>query len=107
MNIERWYSLSVIQQLGNIGSEVARAFAWHAKGDSLHFEQAFNRALELIDMSSADPQWGRRRKELLRIREVFCSYFFGNNEYRLTPEALNKDFLYYGIAARHHNRVVA
>ena len=66
MNIERWQGLSVLQQLGNIGSEVGRAFAWYAKGDTLHFEHAFARALELIDMSSADPQWGKRRKELLR-----------------------------------------
>ena len=100
MNTQRWHSLSVLQQLGNIGSEVARAFAWHAKGDSLHFESAFDRTLELMDMSIADPQWGRRRKELLRIREVFCSYFFGGNEYHLDPATLNKDFLYYGIAAR-------
>lgn len=96
----RWYSLSVLEQLGNIGSEVSRALNGKERGDQAMMQNAMYRALELIDLTVADEKWHFRLKELLRIREVLCDYFFGDNIYSVTADMLRKDFLSYGIAAR-------
>ncbi len=96
----RWYVFTPMQQLGNIGSEVERTLRAQEKGDHDRFQYAFERTLELIDMTIADPKWRKRLKEILRIREVFCDYFFGSNRYSITPALLRKDFLNYGVAAR-------
>lgn len=96
----RWHTLSYMQQLGNIGSEVERSLKAHEKGDAERFRNAFDRALELIDLTIADFRWQKRLKELLRTREMMCDYFFGSNTFAITAAHLRKDFLYYGIAAR-------
>jgi len=96
----RWNELSPMQQLGNIGSEVERTLRAKETGNRERFEKAFERVLELIDLTINDPKWSGRRKELLRTREVLCDYSVGDNVYSITPDQLRKDFLYYGIAAR-------
>lgn len=98
----RWFSLAGMEQLGNIGSEIDRAFRWHEKGQKEHRDQAIYRMLDLIDLTAQDPKWKYRLKELLRTREVLCDYFFGDNTYSVSPESIQKEFLYYGIAARAH-----
>lgn len=89
-----------MQQLGNIGSDVERAFRAHEQGDADRFRNAFDRTLELIDLTVQDPRRKKRLKELLRTREVLCDYFFGSNVYSIIPALLQKDFLNYGVAAR-------
>ncbi|MBI4250355.1 hypothetical protein HY622_02095 [Candidatus Uhrbacteria bacterium] len=100
----KWFELSSMEQLGNIGSEVERTLRAHERGDTARFTAAFERALELIDLTVQDPKWRMRLKELLRTREVFSDYLFGNNEYGITAEQLRKDFLAYGLAARNATR---
>ena len=96
----RWATLSPMEQLGNIGSEVGRALR-RKKENDVHAETlAVYRALDLIDLTIADEKWRTRLKELLRMREVLCDYFFGDNTFHITEEILQKEFLYYGIAAR-------
>ena len=75
----RWHSFSVAEQLAHVGSEVDRAIrAWDA-GRSERFDRALARALELFDLTAADPRWrGARRREILRVREEFCRLFFGD-----------------------------
>lgn len=96
----RWNTLTSMQQLGNIGSEVERTLRAQEQGDSERFKNAFERTLELTDLTITDPKWSKRLKEILRIREVFCDYCIGSNIYSLTPAHFRKDFLHYGIAAR-------
>ena len=98
----RWFTLSICEQLANVGSEVERATRWHQRGEREHFERAFDRMLELLDLTIADPRWRHRGrlKELLRVREVLCDLFYGGNVYGTTFEDINKYFLYFGIAAR-------
>ncbi|MBI2263538.1 hypothetical protein HYU72_02795, partial [Candidatus Berkelbacteria bacterium] len=55
----RWFSLTLVEQLANVGSEVIRAFNWRKKGDEKSTKLAFERALELLDLTLAD---GRHRK---------------------------------------------
>ena len=73
----RWSRLELVEQLGNVGSEVERAIRAHEAGLTGRFEGAFERALELFDLTAADSRWrGHRLQEILRAREEFCRLFF-------------------------------
>lgn len=97
----RWFTLSLAEQLGNVGSEVERVLHRSQKGDSEYATKAADRALELIDLTSADPRWrGSRLKELRRLREVLVDRFYGNREYGGSDESLKNYFLYFALAAR-------
>ena len=98
----RWFTFSIAEQLANVGSEVERATRWHQRGDREHFEKAFDRMLDLLDLTIADPRWrGKRRlRELVRLREVLCDLFYNDDSYNTTFEYIGKYFLYFGIAAR-------
>lgn len=100
-----WFTLSLAEQLGNIGSEVERAIAWHRKRDKEHFEKAFERLLELIDLTLADGRWkGPKRREIARLREEICSLLLEATPDDRILDALRRDFLYYGIWARAKRR---
>lgn len=96
-----WSKLSICEQLGNVGSEVGRARKWHEKGDISHRDKALGCAFELLDLTITDDRWkGPRLKELCRAREVLADVFYGDNEYKDSPEALEKYFYQYALAAR-------
>jgi hypothetical protein len=95
----RWFTMSLAEQLGNVGSEYERAARWKGK-DKTHFANAFDRMLELLDLTIADPRWRNHRlKELVRLREVVCEELLLENEQRSQPD-LRSYFLYFGILAR-------
>lgn len=96
----RWHKMSLAEQMGNIGGEVLRSFQWHKRGDTAAFQRAFDRALELFDLTICDPRWGSGRRELTRGREVLCDYFFGGNSYRTDPQSLQAYFDQFAVAAR-------
>lgn len=98
----RWFTFSVSEQLGNVGSEFDRAARAFERGDSDRFESAFARMLELLDLTVEDPKWRTpcRLRELLRLREEVCDVFHGNEIFGTSIETLKKYFLYFGIAAR-------
>ncbi len=78
----RWWELSLFEQLGNIGSEISRAVKWSGRNDALA-RGAFERALELFDLTLDDPrhrQSAARLRELARAREVVVDFFDGANE---------------------------
>lgn len=98
----RWFTFSIYEQLGNIGSEFERAARAFESRDRERFEKAFERMLELLDLTVEDPKWreGCRLRELLRLREEACDVFHGNEVFGTSIEALKKYFLYFAIAAR-------
>ena len=99
----RWYELSVIEQLGNIGSEVERAIKWKQKGDSKTSQQAFYRALDLFDLTMDDPRYRQlpgNLKEICRAREIVCDYLVGDNQYQSSDESLRNYFFPFAFAAR-------
>lgn len=61
---------------------------------------AFERALELLDLTLADPRWCGRRKEVVRAREFLCDAAEGGREYGSTLEALDRYFLAFAVLAR-------
>lgn len=98
----RWFTFSIYEQLGNVGSEFERAARAFEKGDHDRFEKAFERMLELLDLTIEDPKWRThcRLRELLRVREEVCDVFHGGEIYGTSIETLKKYFLYFAIAAR-------
>lgn len=95
----RWQTLSLAEQLGNIGSEVGRASRWQDKDLKL-FRGAVERALELFDLTAADPRWRNRLKEILRAREIFLDAIEGGENYGSTLEDLEQYFLLFALASR-------
>ena len=98
----RWWELSLADQLGHVGSEISRATKWRHRNPELA-QRAFNRALELFDLTLADPRHLRSRarlRELARAREVVADFFAGPNQYGSTAPSLQKYFDAYAMAAR-------
>jgi len=96
----RWSQMTLMEQLGNVGSEADRAIRAHAAGRAARFEAALGRALELFDLTAADERWsGHRRREILRAREEFCRLFFGDPPPG-SADGLSRYFLYFAVAAR-------
>lgn len=99
-----WYKLTLMEQLGNIGSEVGRTIKWFRADNKDRFRISFERALELFDLTISDKRWKFRLKEITRSREVFCSLLTEpekNKNLDHELESLDKYFLWFGFAARH------
>ena len=97
--VGRWQTLSLVEQMANVGSEVERALKWSAKGDSEHRDSALERGLELLGLTIADPRHLGRLKELTRVREVLLDYFWGDNAFNSDPQAWRRYFGAFGMAA--------
>ena len=96
----RWKGLSLVEQMANIGSEVERALNWQAKKNSGYTQKAFERAIELIDLSLDDPGSFARFKEFARVREAIVDYFFGVNQFKSTESSWRDYFSHFTYAAR-------
>lgn len=102
----RWSTLSLVEQLANIGSEVERAIRAREDNRDLRLRHAIDRALELFDLTASDRRWaGARCREILRAREEFCRLFWGDTDpadegWAADASTLRKYFLYFAIAAR-------
>ena len=97
----RWSTLSLAEQLGNIGSEVSRARHWHSKDRQL-FENAMVRAFELLDLTIRDVRWHSRLRELTRAREIVADVWLGGTEYASSLRDLEQYFFHFALAARRH-----
>jgi hypothetical protein len=97
----RWYTLTLAEQLGNVGSEYERALRAKANDDQSRFEHAFERMLELLDLTIGDARWKNHRlKELTRVREVVCDELWNEKPEYIHRNDLREYFLYFGILAR-------
>lgn len=97
----RWWELTLCQQLGNVGSEVSRALKWRGRDQRLS-AGATERALDLMDLTLADPRHRRsvaRLRELARAREVMADFLAGTNEYGSTGQGLQRYFDAFAVAA--------
>ena len=97
----RWQTFTLVEQLGNVGSEVERTVRAHAQGKTDRFHNALGRALELFDLTATDTRWSLpRRREILRAREQFCRIFFDPTAEPDLGDYLRKYFLQFAVAAR-------
>lgn len=97
---ERWFTLSLPEQLGHIGSEVGRAAKWQGRDEQI-FWGAVTRALELLDLTQEDSRWKGRRRELDRARESFADAVLGGKEYRSTLPDLERYFMQFALLVVH------
>jgi len=96
-----WERMTTLEQMGNLGTEVARAALAKEAGDTTRCQGAFERSLELFELTIADDRWrGPRRRELCLVRELFIDYIAGDNTYRESAASLDRYFLPFAIAAR-------
>ena len=97
----RWWSLTLAEQLGHVGSEVSRALKWRSRNPQIA-DGAVARALELIDLTLDDPRHRSslaRLRELCRAREVLVDFLAGSNQYGSTEVTLQKYFDAFAVAA--------
>lgn len=108
----QWRHYTFMEQMGNIGSEISRAILWRGRDKNL-YAQAFNRAIELLDLtiqdacgqarlqrlSDSDSGQGRL-KELARAREILCDAFLGGKEYGSSLDEIDQYFFHFARAAR-------
>jgi hypothetical protein len=95
----RWFTMSLAEQLGNIGSEYDRACRAKEQNNEQRFSGALARFLELMDLTLADTRWHNHRlKELCRVREQACEELLGNNEGYIG--SFKEYFLSFAILAR-------
>jgi hypothetical protein len=97
----RWWTLSLVEQLGHVGSEVSRTLKWRSRDPRIS-RAAMERAPELIDLTLADPRHRCspcRLREIARTREVLLDFLVGPNEYGSTDASLQRYFDLYAIAA--------
>lgn len=96
----RWFELTFFEQMANIGSEVERTISWKEKSNLEYSRMAFERALELLDLTIADSRNIKRLRELLRVREALADYFEFDNEYKSTDKLWQNYFYPFNWAAR-------
>lgn len=97
----RWGTLTLLEQMAHIGSEVERSVRAHENGRRERLDKALDRALELFDLTASDERWrGPRRREILRAREEVCRLFFGDEVPTGSCRGLRDYFLKFAVAAR-------
>jgi hypothetical protein len=92
--------MTLTARMANIGSEVERALRWSAKGNPDYSRMAFERALELIDLSLACSHLPSHLKETARLREALVDYFAGPNEFGSSESSWKSYFTPFTYAAR-------
>lgn len=96
----RWAGLSLSEQLGHAGSEVSRMIKWRDTNRRLA-NGAFERMLELLDLTLDSALTAPQFKEIARAREVLVATWLGDTPAD-SPEwrSLNRYFLQFAAAAR-------
>lgn len=95
----RWFELTFFEQMANIGSEVERAIKWNKKNCE-YSRLAYERVLELLDLTISDKNNLSRLKELMRLREILVDYFQFDNIYQSTDKKWQNYFYAFNYAAR-------
>jgi hypothetical protein len=85
--------------MANIGSEIERTIKWRNAGNAEYMRMAFDRALELIDLTVSDFKNMKRLKEVLRTREALVDYFIYDNVYKTSDSIWRKYFFSFNYAA--------
>lgn len=95
---QKWATLSIFEQMGNVGAEVGRALRARRMGDDMNFQGALQRGLDLFDATAE--VWAAKRsprvKEVLRAREQFASAALGEGR----DDALERYFMQFAVAGR-------
>lgn len=96
----QWTKLTFAEQMANIGSEVERTIKWKNKNNKKLSVNAFERALELLELTIADARNKYRLKELTRLWEFLVDYFVYENSFSSSDASWQKYFYYFNYEAR-------
>ncbi len=96
----RWHELSFFEQMANVGAEVGRTISWKNKGRPDISQRAFERALELLDLTISDQKNRSRLRELLRVREALADCYAFENSHQSSDESWERYFYSFQFAAR-------
>ncbi len=101
VNRQRWSTLSIFDQMGNIYSEVSRSFKAKQNENKDECLHAVDRAIDLFDatIESLVERQSPRAKEVLRAKEEFLNAING----AATVDAvtsLERYFMHFAVAAR-------
>ena len=94
VNREKWARMSLVEQMGNIGSEVGRAIK--SRDNPARRDAAIERALDLFSATAACHS-GHRLREILRSRDEFLRLFYDDST---DFEAIERYFHHFALAAR-------
>lgn len=95
----RWAELTLVEQMGNIGSEVSRSIKAKKIGNEKRFQGAFEWALELFDLTIACVKDAGRLREICRAREEYCACFLGG-DFEVDMERMMKYYNEFAALAR-------
>jgi hypothetical protein len=88
----KWEEMSFLEQMANIGSEVERTITWKEKGNKEYSQKAFERSLELFDLTLNSDLKYSRLKEVARARELWVDFVKYDNDFQSTAEQWRKYF---------------
>jgi len=99
---DRWFTFSLAEQLGNVGSEIERYKKWQIKEQPELAMKAFYRGLELLNLTFLDARHGpNKRREIGRLKEVLCDTVLNHSELYDTPiEFFEKYFMQFALVAQ-------
>lgn len=95
----KWFEMPFVNQMANVGSEIERTIIWKNKKPE-YSQKAFDRALELLDLTIADSKNRSKLKELTRLRETLADYFEFDNQYASSDKSYQNYFYSFNYAAR-------
>lgn len=97
---ERWFKFTLFEQMANVGTDIERAINWKKNNNPEFSKKAFERALELLELTITDTKHkSSTRKELLRTREALIDYFVFDNEYNTNDEIWQRYFYDFNYVA--------
>lgn len=98
----RWAKLSIIDQMGNISSEVGRSFNARRQGQAENENLAMVRALDLFDatIDGLVASKSIRSKEVLRSKDQYLSALLNPNFDENAGASIEKYFMQFAIASR-------
>ncbi len=97
---DKWFEMTLAEQMANIGSEYFRAKNWKQKDNKKYFEPAFDRMLELLNLSLSDKRWkSSQLKELARLKEFVVRYLFNEESFR-NDKDFDSYFMQFSLLAR-------
>ena len=98
---DRWSQMGILEQMGNIGSEVGRAINAQRRGKPERAQGAIDRAVDLFNatVEVLVRQRSHRVREVLRARDEFLRLFY-DGTFDEDADALQRYFDAFAVASR-------
>ena len=97
----RWAQLDILEQMGNIGSEVGRAIKAQKADMEVRAQGAILRALDLFSATTEQlaKEKSPRLKEVLRARNEFLRLFY-DGTFHQDADNIERYFMQFAVAAQ-------